>query len=228
MNDKARSQQSRRQFIRGVTVAAVALPAAAMLGMRSEKGSALRPAVAAQEECEWCGAMDAPANPPPRTVISPPNETGEPLVISGTIYNEDGRTPAPGILIYAYHTNARGIYPKRTPDNGRAQWRHGYLRGWMRTNRDGKYEFRTIKPAAYPGRTEPAHIHMTISGASYPEYSDTIWFADDPLLTPGVRAANNAIATTRATRRAAILTLTRDRDGLLRGTHDLKLERFTA
>lgn len=225
MRDRLRQEHSRRRFIKSISVIAVGLPVASILGRHL---GTLPPARTTQkgEECEWCGALDAPANPPPRIVIPPAGETGEPLVISGNVYKEDGKTPAAGVLIYAYHTNAAGIYPKRTPDDGRAQWRHGYLRGWVRTGRDGKYEFRTIKPAAYPGRTEPAHIHLTMSAANYPEYVGTIWFADDPLVTPELRARNGAVVATRSMRPAAILTLKRDKSGVLRGTHDIRLERF--
>jgi protocatechuate 3,4-dioxygenase beta subunit len=97
----------------------------------------------------------------------------------------------------------------------------------MQTGADGKYEFRTIKPAAYPGRTEPAHIHLTMSATDYPEYSGTLWFADDSLITSEVRRRNDAIAPTRTMRPAVILTLRREGRGILRGTHDIRLERFT-
>lgn len=172
MEDRSSPENSRRQFIKSISVVAVALPAVSLVTDCQGKTSPVRFAQE-QDECEWCGAADAPANPSSRIVIPPPGEPGHPLVISGTVYKEDGRTPAEGVTIYAYHTNAAGIYPKRTPDNKRPQWRHGYLRGWIRTAADGNYEFRTIRPAAYPGRTEPAHIHLTISAANYPEYSAT-------------------------------------------------------
>lgn len=177
------------------------------------------------EECEWCGGTDAPPNVSAKAVIPPANEPGEPLVISGTVYKEDGTTPATGALIYAYHTNAAGLYPKRTPNDGRAQWRHGYLRGWVRTGADGRYEFRTIRPATYPTRDEPAHIHLTITTANSPEYSATLWFAGDSLITPELRRKDAATVPTRTMRPAAIITLERT-GGVLRGTHDIRLERI--
>ncbi len=227
MSDISSQENSRRQFIKSLSIVAIAIPALSIIEKRLG-GTSLGRQAQAGEECEWCGAMDAPTNPPSRIVIPPPGEAGEPLIISGKVYKEDGRTPAAGILIYAYHTNAAGIYPRRTPDNGRAQWRHGYLRGWMKTGVDGKYEFRTIKPAPYPGRTEPAHIHLTMSAANYPEHSGTIWFADDPLITPELRGRNNVIVATRSMHAAAILTLRRGLNGVLRGTHDIRLRRFTS
>ena len=220
MNERSIREDSRRQFIKRLSVLAVALPGVSIAG------TSLAHFAQAREECEWCGAMDAPPNPPSRIVIPPKGEPGESLVISGTVYKEDGKTPASGILIYAYHTNAAGIYPKRTPDTGRPQWRHGYLRGWMRTGKDGRYEFRTIKPGAYPGRTDPAHIHFTVSGTNYPEYPGGFLFAGDPRLTAEIRARNDAIVATPSTRPAVVLTLRRDEQGVLHGAHDIKLERL--
>lgn len=170
--------------------------------------------------------MDAPANLSWRAVIATPDEPGERLIVSGTVYQGDGKTPAPGVLIYAYHANAAGIYPKRTANDGRAQWRHGYLRGWLRTGSDGKYEFETIKAAAYPTRHEPAHIHLTISANGFPEYASTFWFADDPLITDAVRARNAAHRRTRTSHPSIILNLSKDQNGVLRATHDFTLERF--
>ncbi len=224
MSKKSSPEKPRRQFIKSMSIVAVALPAISLVTAFPGRRAPFSPAKP-QDECEWCGAADAPANPSAKTVIAPPSESGQPLVISGTVYQEDGRTPAEGVLIYAYHTNATGIYPKRTPDSGRPQWRHGYLRGWIRTGVDGSYEFRTIRPAAYPGRTEPAHIHLTISAANYPEYSGTFWFADDPLITPEVLARNNKVVSTRSMRAAVILTLRRNGSGVLHGAHNIRLER---
>ena len=36
------------------------------------------------------------------------------------------------------------------------------LRGWARTGADGTYAFSTIKPAPYPDRSMPAHIHLYV------------------------------------------------------------------
>ena len=40
--------------------------------------------------------------------------------------------------------------------------RHGYIRGWMKTNEKGQYRFYTLKPASYPNSTAVKHIHPTI------------------------------------------------------------------
>lgn len=106
------------------------------------------------------------------------------LGIHGTVYKADGKTPAPGVIIYVYHTNPEGVYPKKGDEKGWGK-RHGYLRAWMKTDDKGVYKFMTVRPGAYPGRDEPAHIHMVVKEPDKNEYYiDEILFDDDPLVTP--------------------------------------------
>ena len=44
------------------------------------------------------------------------------------------------------------------------------FRGWMKTNEKGEYKFFTLRPAAYPGRQVPEHIHVTIKEPGKNEY----------------------------------------------------------
>lgn len=105
------------------------------------------------------------------------------MLITGTVYQADGSTPAPNVILYAYHTNQQGVYPTKGDEKGWAR-RHGYLRGWVKTGSDGKFSFYTFKPASYPSRTEPAHVHLIVKEPGKNEYwIDSIEFDDDPLLT---------------------------------------------
>lgn len=105
------------------------------------------------------------------------------LKVTGTVYKKDGKTPAENVIIYIYHTNRQGIYPTRGDEEGWAK-RHGYLRGWAKTGKDGKYTFYTFRPASYPDRSEPEHIHFTVKEVDRNEYYlDDLLFEDDPLLT---------------------------------------------
>jgi protocatechuate 3,4-dioxygenase, beta subunit len=79
------------------------------------------------------------------------------LKLTGTVFHRDGKTPAQGVILYIYHTDRTGIYPKKGNETGWAR-RHGYLRGWIKTDQSGWYTFYTFRPGAYPGRTEPEHI----------------------------------------------------------------------
>lgn len=110
-------------------------------------------------------------------------EGKKPLGINGVVYKADGKTPAPGVILYLYHTDETGHYPKKGNEKGWAK-RHGYLRGWLKTNEKGEYKFGCLRPAPYPGGTEPAHIHMIVKEPGINEYYiDDFLFDDDPLLT---------------------------------------------
>lgn len=110
------------------------------------------------------------------------NDAGKKLAVNGTVYKTNGE-PAPDVIIYVYHTDQAGVYPKKGNEKG---WgiRHGYIRGWMKTNEKGEYKFFTSRPGAYPGREAPEHIHITIKEPDKNEYwIDEYLFDDDPLLT---------------------------------------------
>lgn len=111
------------------------------------------------------------------------NKAPQKLLVTGTVFQKDGRTPAPNVIIYAYHTDAEGIYPKKSDSKGFEQ-RHGYIRGWVKTDKKGNYTFYTFRPASYPNTTIEQHIHLTIKEPSKNEYYiDDITFADDPNLS---------------------------------------------
>jgi protocatechuate 3,4-dioxygenase beta subunit len=119
--------------------------------------------------------------------IAPPGEPGEAMRIQGTVRDPQGR-PKGGVIVYAYHTNAQGIYPKDEHAKGEAAARHGRLRGWARTDPSGRYQFDTIRPGGYPNRDAPQHVHMhVIEVGRCAYYIDSIMFADDPRLTPEKR-----------------------------------------
>lgn len=139
--------------------------------------------------CDGCELMfeGMPASLAWQTMIPAGGEPGESMEISGTMFQKDGKTPAAGVILYVYHTDAGGLYepaPRQT-----AARRHGRLRGWMKTDERGRYNFRTIRPASYPGRTIPAHVHPIVKEPDKNEYYiDEFRFDDDPLLTKRERA----------------------------------------
>lgn len=141
-----------------------------------------------------------------KTVLTSKDEPGEPLVVSGTVYAPDGKTPAAGIMVYVYHTDAEGYYRKgaNSSDNPR-------IKGTMITNSEGRYEFRTIKPGNYPGGGVPAHIHYVLSGKSYPKQNDEVMFEGDPYLTSKER---NSVG---------VRPLTRDHGGVWHCVYDIKM-----
>ncbi len=152
------------------------------------------------------------------TVIPPAGEPGDRLILTGRVVGADGRTPAAGVVVYAHHTNARGVYPTRGDERGWER-RHGYLRGWVITDERGEYRFETIRPAPYPGRSDPAHIHITVKEPDRREYwIDEVVFADDPLVDARYRA--------RVQNRggSGIVVPTRDASGAWLARRDIVLE----
>lgn len=111
------------------------------------------------------------------------HKEGVKIKVEGTIYKVDGKTPAENVILYVYHTNQEGVYAPKEDSKGWGK-RHGYNRSWVKTNKNGRYAFYTLKPAAYPNRSEPAHIHYTIlepNGKYY--WLGSCHFKGDSLLT---------------------------------------------
>jgi protocatechuate 3,4-dioxygenase beta subunit len=87
--------------------------------------------------------------------IAPASEPGSPLVIRGQLLGLNG-APAADAVVFAYHTDRGGLYDK--PENGAHSWR---LRGWVKTDKDGRFTFETIRPGSYPNSNNPPHVHFT-------------------------------------------------------------------
>ncbi|MBA4137551.1 MAG: hypothetical protein C0518_09570 [Opitutus sp.] len=136
--------------------------------------------------CEGC---DAVFQGQPRELasvarIAPPEEPGAKLVLEGVVRDSDGEA-VPGIIVYAYHTDATGVYPRDERFRGQSAFNHGRLRAWARTDAAGRYRFETIRPASYPRTSEPQHIHLhIIEPGCCTYYIDDVFFDDDLRLTP--------------------------------------------
>lgn len=122
------------------------------------------------------------------------NQGGQKLLLTGKVLHHDGKTPAPNVLIYYYQTNQEGKYihkeseERSVPPNNLGQT-HGYIRGWVKSDKDGQYSIYTARPGSYPSRTEPAHIHVNIKEPDMEThyYIDNFVFDDDKLLNKEAR-----------------------------------------
>jgi protocatechuate 3,4-dioxygenase, beta subunit len=208
------SDLSRRSFLGLTSRAAILLP-----GIGFAVTSFLACGRAGNSLAQPSAARNDSAPRSWKTSVVPDNEPGEPLVVSGTIYAPDGQTPLEGVTLWVYQTDATGHYSPLSESGG--DNRNTRLHGLMRTNSDGRYEFRTIKPAPYPGRNNPAHIHAYVSGPGYPEYwIDEYLFEGDPYLTEEMKQKFGGKGS-----RSSILKLSRDNDGVWRAVRDIVIER---
>jgi protocatechuate 3,4-dioxygenase beta subunit len=149
------------------------------------------------------------------TEIAAPDEPGTRLIINGTVYESDGKTPMPGFVLYLYQTDSSGVYNRVD-----GSWQRPRLRGWAKTDSAGRYEIRTIRPGNYPGSSEPAHIHLVVqvSGRN-PEWHDSFLFEDDRFLDNEERARIKPDGWF-----SPVLKLQKRTDGVQQGRRDIRIE----
>jgi protocatechuate 3,4-dioxygenase beta subunit len=146
--------------------------------------------LAAAAICCWAvpsGAAEpsrlAPADAPSSADVAPAGEPGQRLEVGGTVFAADGRTPVPGASVYVYQTDSRGYY---RPDDAMGN-RDPRLFALLRTDARGRYSFRTVRPASYPGTRVVQHIHYEVAADGHGSRVFEIVFEDDPMMTDEVR-----------------------------------------
>lgn len=139
------------------------------------------PLLAGQGLSGPCAAATASAR------IAPTNEQGSSLVVHGQLFRPDGTTPAAGVIVYAYQTGADGLY-------GPQGNREPRLRGWMKTDGEGRFRLETIRPGPYPNNRIAAHIHFQAWGNGVPvQYTEELLFDDDPFVLDRVREKSKSM-----------------------------------
>jgi len=199
MNDW--SGGGRRRFLQGLAVAWVAVPLEGLGAEARLQTAGIPEAGPREEDLSW------------EALIAPPGEPGEPLLFGGQVFDPGGKVPAPSVVVYAYHTDAEGYYSRK----GRNE--PPRLRGWAKTDASGRFEFRTIRPAAYPGRSIPAHIHFVLWGGGYPrQWAEELRFETDPLVTPAMLDESRRRGRFGNVRRLSV------GDGVARCSFDIRLQ----
>lgn len=115
--------------------------------------------------------------------------TVEVITVYGQVTDNDG-TPIPDALIQVWQTSERGLYDLQER-NGESM----DLRANFRTDADGNYHFRTVRPLGYSIPMDgpvgamvkaqnrhgfrPSHIHFLIGGDGYRELVTALYFGDD-------------------------------------------------
>jgi protocatechuate 3,4-dioxygenase beta subunit len=137
--------------------------------------------------CDGCELMyvGMPKNIQSVDTSSAWHEKGQRLLVTGKVVKLDGITPAPNVIVYYWQTDSNGYY-----SNGKGKSKkHGHIRGWVKSDKQGNYSIYTIRPVPYPNRDIPAHIHLSIKEPQIADeyYTDGLVFADDIKLTSDKR-----------------------------------------
>jgi protocatechuate 3,4-dioxygenase beta subunit len=91
---------------------------------------------------------------------------GQVLDVTGQVLNLKGE-PVRNAKIEIWQANAQGRYTHPSDNNPAPLDPNFEGAAILTTGSDGRYRFKTIKPAAYPAgpnRMRPAHIHFQVSG----------------------------------------------------------------
>jgi len=165
------NDQSRRRFLSALAIAGVAsltLP------------TRINPALAQVELAPTpaCGDDDDPTSAqaegpfytpdsPKRAVLRETGMAGTAIVLAGYVLTRSCR-PVAGTLVDLWHADDQGVY-----DNS------GYgSRGHQFTDTDGRYQFETIVPGLYPGRTR--HFHVKFQAPNRPVLTTQLYFPNEP------------------------------------------------
>ena len=117
---------------------------------------------------------------------------GQRIIVAGRVLDEEGR-PVPGALVEVWQANAAGRYWHVRDDHPAPLDPHFTGAGRTITDGDGRYQFTTIKPGAYPWRNHhnawrPAHIHFSLFGTEFRTrlitqmyFPDDVMFPYDPI-----------------------------------------------
>jgi hydroxyquinol 1,2-dioxygenase len=117
---------------------------------------------------------------------------GEPTFYSGRVLGADGR-PLENAVLDIWSGDGEGNYDMQLPEQTGMK-----ARGKIRTDREGRYRFRSIKPTFYPVPTDgpvgrmlramgrhpyrPGHIHMIVSAPGYLPVTTHLFVAGSPYL----------------------------------------------
>ena len=102
-------------------------------------------------------------------------------IVQGGVLNIE-RLPVSDALIEIWYANKWGPYQDRQ-DNFNLPWDHGFQGfGMARTDKDGRYTIKTIRPAGYDygGIERAPHIHFKVNGNGFNELVTQLYFAGEP------------------------------------------------
>lgn len=124
--------------------------------------------------------------------IGPRDRAGVPAFVSGRVLDLDG-TPIENALLDVWQADSEGLYDSQIPDLDAL-----HMRGKFRSDREGRFLVRTVRPVAYQIPSDgpvgemlratnrhawrPAHIHFVVSADGYQPVTTHIFDAADRYL----------------------------------------------
>lgn len=117
---------------------------------------------------------------------------GPALFVRGRVCDSAG-APVVGADVDVWHSSTVGLYEQQDPEQAEMN-----LRGMFTSDADGRFWFRTVKPAGYPlpvagpvgdllraqnrQHFRPAHIHFMVVKPGFKTLISQVYVNDDPLL----------------------------------------------
>ncbi|MDR7172346.1 hydroxyquinol 1,2-dioxygenase [Nocardia kruczakiae] len=117
--------------------------------------------------------------------------SGPPCYVSGQVRSSSG-APIEGARIEVWEADEDGFYDVQYPDGRSAG------RGWLRSDANGEYRFRSVLPAPYPiphdgpvgdllqatnrSPMRPAHLHFMVTAPGFRTLITHIFLSGDPYL----------------------------------------------
>ena len=163
-------EQTRRRFLTG-TAAATGMAIGIGDFAMPASGQALAPTPECKDGDEPTirqteGPFYKPSSPQ-RSDLREPGLRGTPVALAGMVLTRSCR-PIGGALVDLWHADADGNY-----DNDGFRYR-----GHVFADAQGRFQFRTIMPAVYPGRTR--HYHLKVQAPNRPVLTTQLYFPGEP------------------------------------------------
>jgi catechol 1,2-dioxygenase len=140
--------------------------------------------------------MNSPRTESGGTIVRSPTP-GPALFVNAVVKDQQGK-PIEGAEVDVWHSSPEGFYEQQDPKQADMN-----LRGKFMTDGNGRFSFRSVKPAGYPipidgpvgellaaqGRHNfrPAHLHFLIYKPGFKTLISQVYVNDDPLLDSDVQ-----------------------------------------
>ena len=168
----------------GLSMLVVALEQAR--GAKGRKGATPATEATVQGPFYWSGAPERQLGDDLAEGVS-----GEPALYTGRVTDLEGQ-PLAGALLDVWSGDGDGVYDMQMADAGMR------ARGRLRTDKEGRYWFWSIRPTYYPVPTDgpvgqmlgrmgrhpnrPGHIHMMVSAPAHQSLTTHLFVANSPYL----------------------------------------------